>query len=93
MKSLESRFYDAWTWVHFLGSAYLVFFFYNVCSLDIWTSSVFAIALGLIWELFDELRKTGVWDYKILDPSGFDWGDIVTDIAGISLAVLTISMR
>lgn len=67
--------------IHFLGC-----FFVAQClvavGLSILTSSLGSAAAGFIWECLDECNRRFAWNIKILDPAGFDVGDMIVDVLG-----------
>jgi len=67
--------------IHLFGSFWLVHFL--ALFTDIYSAAIAAFCLGILWEVIDEVFA-GHW---ILDPRGFEWEDIVVDLAGCVMAL------
>jgi len=68
--------------IHLFGSFWLVHFF--ALFTDIYCAAMIAFGLGIAWELLDR-AFAGWW---IFDPRGFEWEDIVVDLAGCVMGIL-----
>ena len=86
---------DTWSWVHLFGCAFLVFAFREL-GFGLLSSCIATFGLGILQELFDELRKLNcqkgkinLWD-KFFDRRGFSWLDLAFDAGGIALSVVVI---
>lgn len=83
---------DTWSWVHFFGSAFLVFAFRETGAY-MFGSVLFTIMAGILQEIFDEIRKVtchagkiNLWD-KFFDRRGASWLDLMFDTGGVALSV------
>ena len=81
---------DPWSLVHFFGSAFLYVSIYRIMpEHPIW-ASVFAIGLGVAWEVLDNFNEQCQWHCIFLDPTGGDVRDIIANGAGIIMAATMI---
>ncbi len=81
---------DTWSYVHFLGSGFLIFVLREV-GICISLATIITLLGGLLWELLDEIwlkmyEPDKFWD-KIFDWRGFSWLDLVFDTGGVALSV------
>ena len=71
---------------HFLGCFFLTVIIHRI-GMPVIPAAVLAFVLGFVWEILDHLNKEYCWDWKILDPRGFSWKDVIIDFIGSGLAV------
>ena len=76
---------DAHSATHFVGCYALVATFVQFGLTGFWAAAI-ALALGVGWEMLDELNWRHDWQLPILDRRGGDWLDIAIDFLGILLA-------
>ena len=79
---------------HLFGSYFLVGLFYLLSvklslGYSLFTCTLIAFFLGVIWEALDELFAgvSNIQKAWIFDPRGGDWGDLVADLIGCGLGM------
>lgn len=78
---------DVHSVVHFVGCYAFVPTIMQVLGWGVWPAAALAIALGIVWEVLDEINYRKSLRISILDPRGADLGDLMFDAAGVLLAV------
>ncbi len=89
IKKWDFNYFSALDWwygfIHLIGSGLITAFLIRIGFS--WWSGLITLGLGIIWECLDGLLGE---KFKIFDPAGFDFRDLVYDSAGIILTGLVI---
>lgn len=83
---------DVHSVVHFTGCYALVPTIAHLFDINLFPAFGLAVALGLIWEVLDELNGACGWQISWLDWRGADVFDFLTDVAGAGLAWLVFGV-